>query len=230
VIVPSFHLSIQWGIRGKQGGFLEDPLLISGIREYQPGDEWRKLNWRASARTGKLQTNIYQPVVIKQLFFYVDVQHFMLNETAYDDPIKQKAYRVKQKEAFERFLSIIASVAMRYKEQGVSLGLATNALNHMGQKMSHTACQPNITPFLDQLAQMTPRVGLKGMDVLDRLMVQRKLSLPFFIFCGQVTKAHHTWYEKHKDQIDHIQFFYMENSEHAQQLRETAKAIDSLLA
>ena len=77
VRVPVFQPSMQWEVKGRQGGFLEDPLLISGIREYEPGDQWQRFNWRASARTGKLQTNVYQPVVSEQLVIYIDVHGFV---------------------------------------------------------------------------------------------------------------------------------------------------------
>lgn len=53
VHVPAFRPSMRWEMKGKNGGFLEDPLKVSGIRDYQPGDEMRRFNGRASARTGK---------------------------------------------------------------------------------------------------------------------------------------------------------------------------------
>lgn len=43
---------------------MEDPLLISGIRQYQPGDPLRSIHWRATARTGQLQSKQYQPTSV----------------------------------------------------------------------------------------------------------------------------------------------------------------------
>ncbi len=43
---------------------LEDPTLISGIRQYQHGDPMRSIHWRATARTGTLQTKQYQPTCV----------------------------------------------------------------------------------------------------------------------------------------------------------------------
>ncbi|HEY1066358.1 MAG TPA: DUF58 domain-containing protein, partial [Pirellulales bacterium] len=39
----------------------EDPTRISGVREYQPGDPLRQINWKATARTGVLHSKTYEP-------------------------------------------------------------------------------------------------------------------------------------------------------------------------
>ncbi|MDO5126630.1 MAG: DUF58 domain-containing protein [Eubacteriales bacterium] len=39
---------------------LEDPFMFGGIREYSHNDSMRKVNWKASARTGELMVNMYQ--------------------------------------------------------------------------------------------------------------------------------------------------------------------------
>lgn len=43
---------------------LEDPTMISGIRQYQNGDPLRSIHWRATARTGTLQCKQYQPTSV----------------------------------------------------------------------------------------------------------------------------------------------------------------------
>nr|WP_285891306.1 DUF58 domain-containing protein [Paenibacillus pasadenensis] len=65
----------------------QDSLLIDGkrihrrqrggsefdaIREYAPGDDIREVNWRATARTGRLLTNLYRPEKGKTLVLLLD--------------------------------------------------------------------------------------------------------------------------------------------------------------
>jgi len=39
----------------------EDPSRLHGVRAFQPGDKLSRVHWRATARTGELQTKIYEP-------------------------------------------------------------------------------------------------------------------------------------------------------------------------
>lgn len=42
----------------------EDPTRIAGVRDYRQGDSLNRIHWRASARTGALQTKIVEPSVL----------------------------------------------------------------------------------------------------------------------------------------------------------------------
>lgn len=39
----------------------EDPTRIAGVRAYQAGDPMNRIHWRATARTGSLQSKVYEP-------------------------------------------------------------------------------------------------------------------------------------------------------------------------
>lgn len=52
---------------------LEDPTLVSGIRKYQSGDPLRSVHWRATARTGTLQSKQYQPTSVAGATLVVDL-------------------------------------------------------------------------------------------------------------------------------------------------------------
>lgn len=51
----------------------EDPTLISGIRQYQNGDPMRSVHWRATARTGQLQSKQYQPTTVAGASIVLDL-------------------------------------------------------------------------------------------------------------------------------------------------------------
>src|SRR5699024_4908638 len=133
VHIPPFPMSLSWDVQGKQGGLLEDSLIVSGVRDYEPGDDWKRFNWWASARSGKMQTNVYQPVVSKQLLIYVDVEGFQIKQKYPNDEEKQHTYAQQQKSLFEDFLSVIASCIVAYDEQGVEIAYASNGRNYLGE-------------------------------------------------------------------------------------------------
>lgn len=229
VETSSFRPSKQWAVRGRQGGIIEDPLLVIGIREYQSGDEIRRINWRASARTGKWQTNVSQPVVTKQLAIYIDVQGYVINESAYEDPTEQQKYLVRERRNFEWFLSLITSVVVKQREQGISTGFATNALSYNDEKLASIPPSRNLIPFLDKLAQITQKVGVPRMSALDEILTKGQLSIPLFIFCHHVTEDHYVWYQQHKQKLSGVCFYYKEESDYTIRLAPIAKSVDSFI-
>lgn len=177
-------------------------------------------------RTGKLQTNVSQPVVMEQLLIYIDVQGFIINEKKYDNIIKQQEYVAVQNESYELFLSLIASVAVKHKEQGISIGFASNGLNYINEKMVNILPSKNLTPFLDQLAQITQRLGVRGMGPLDEMLHKGQLNIPLFVFCHHITEEHYLWYHQHKQKLSEVCFYYKEETDYAGHLAAVAKPID----
>ncbi len=51
---------------------MEDPTLISGIREYQQGDPMKRVHWQATARTGKMHSKVYQPTCVAGAMLVLD--------------------------------------------------------------------------------------------------------------------------------------------------------------
>ena len=50
---------------------------FAGIREYAPDDDWRKVNWKATARAGKLMTNVYDAEKNRDVILAVDIGRWM---------------------------------------------------------------------------------------------------------------------------------------------------------
>lgn len=59
----------------------EDTSLCRSIREYTPGDELKRINWKASARFGKLFTNEFQDTLNCPIFVFLDLstEHYRLH-------------------------------------------------------------------------------------------------------------------------------------------------------
>lgn len=59
-------------IRHKQRIF-EDPTRPFGKREYQTGDSLRRIDWKASASSGRLQTKIYEPSIALETMLFLNL-------------------------------------------------------------------------------------------------------------------------------------------------------------
>ena len=52
----------------------QDPILTLGIREYQHGDSLKSIHWKSTARTGRLQTKIFEPTTTVDMGIFLDVR------------------------------------------------------------------------------------------------------------------------------------------------------------
>ncbi len=50
----------------------EDPLRVIGVRDYQLGDDPRRIHWKATARTGELRSKIYEYSNQHRVLFLLD--------------------------------------------------------------------------------------------------------------------------------------------------------------
>jgi uncharacterized protein (DUF58 family) len=65
-----------FGDRRVQRRLFEDPNRVMGVREYQPQDSFRTVHWKATARTGQLQTKIFEPTRGTSLVLAINIASF----------------------------------------------------------------------------------------------------------------------------------------------------------
>lgn len=120
---------------------VEDPIYIFGTRDYHGARPARAIHWKASARHDRLQEKVCEPAEQSKVLLLVDVDRFA------DDPAQ---------EAFERTLSAVASLAVRFDRRGVAMGLAANGrIRGAGSRVIPVARRPQqIVSILETLAGM----------------------------------------------------------------------------
>ncbi|HEV7784071.1 MAG TPA: DUF58 domain-containing protein [Thermoanaerobaculia bacterium] len=57
----------------RRRSLFEDPSRFLGLRDYQPGDSLRRIHWRATARSGRLQVKLYEPAVLEGALLAVEM-------------------------------------------------------------------------------------------------------------------------------------------------------------
>lgn len=65
---------------------LDDPTLLSGLREYRSGDPMNRVHWKATARTGTLHTRVFQPTCVQGAMLLLDM-HESTNESR-NEPVR----------------------------------------------------------------------------------------------------------------------------------------------
>lgn len=123
---------------------LEDPLRTMGAREYLPGDNYRHIHWKATARRRELQTKVFEPSSTRPLALFLDInttQHYF---EGVDPALREFA------------ITVAASVARWAWENGEAVGLYSNGALPAGGRVQ---VQPSSHPdqalrILEALARM----------------------------------------------------------------------------
>lgn len=118
LIVPIERLGLParapFGERSTPRRLLEDPLRTAGVRPYVPGDEPRRIHWKATARTGALQSRVYEPSAHHILAVFVDARTYDNPVLGYDPAL------------LELGICAAASVATWAIDHGYAVGLYAN--------------------------------------------------------------------------------------------------------
>jgi uncharacterized protein (DUF58 family) len=102
-------------MRHKQPIF-EDPTRPMGKREYQNGDSLRRIDWKASAVTGRLQTKLFEPSIALETAIFLNLNLTDYNIRTHFD-------------ATELAIVVTASVANWVVAQRQSTGLVAHGLD-----------------------------------------------------------------------------------------------------
>ncbi len=92
----------------------EDPLRPAGTRDWEPGDEMRRVHWKATARRQQLTSRVYEPSEELQV-------EIVLNVTT-----MPRHWQGVHVELHERAVSVAASLAALAIEQRLPTGLIAN--------------------------------------------------------------------------------------------------------
>ncbi|MCD8248676.1 MAG: DUF58 domain-containing protein [Lachnospiraceae bacterium] len=136
-----------WNADTGTQGVMEDTTVIRSTREYQPGDQFRHINWRLSARCQPLSVNVYEDVLPRSIHFLLDGESFGGPEPHFEE--------------MEETLSILASVLVGLAEVHVACGLSL--CRGTGPAM-HRSIGEDIFPLLRMLAAWQPAPPLKDRE------------------------------------------------------------------
>ncbi|WP_409969561.1 DUF58 domain-containing protein [Bengtsoniella intestinalis] len=98
-----------WSASTGPHGTIEDVTVLRGIRDYQPNDSFKRINWRLAARGGGLSVNVYDRISPRSVYFFVDTATFAGVE--------------EDNRAFEETLSVVGSVIAELFAKDMAVGL-----------------------------------------------------------------------------------------------------------
>ncbi len=131
---------------------IEDLSRHMGARDYAPGDPYKMIHWKATARRGALQTRVHEHTA-------EPVAMVVFNVTTFDD-----VWYGSEVERFEWSVSIAASMARWASDTGMTLGFTSNGTTPRGP----SAVRVPVRRTPDQLAYVLETMAMIGPYSLHR--------------------------------------------------------------
>jgi uncharacterized protein (DUF58 family) len=157
VVFPEVHPLSELGLkpddpfgdRSSRRHLFEDVSRPMGVRDYQPEDGFRKIHWPATAKLGKLQTRLFQPVRGLDLVACLNASTF------------EHHWEGTEPEMLEALISTTASIVMEAFGQGYRVGLLSNgSIAHSGRafRIAPGRSRGHLPLLLESLSGLTPVV------------------------------------------------------------------------
>jgi uncharacterized protein (DUF58 family) len=159
---------------------IEDPLRFAGVRPYSPGDSPRHIHWRASARTGALQTRQYERTATPTVALFLDANTFEYFWQGFDPPLLELA------------ITATASLAAYVLDAGWQVGLFANAPASGATGFGFIRLAPSRHPaqlprLLEALARLIPGSSVRIERVLLREAAHLRGGTTVVVVTGNVT-------------------------------------------
>jgi uncharacterized protein (DUF58 family) len=143
-------------------GLFEEPALFAGVRPYQPGDPWRRVHWKATARLGRPVSRRFDPGQGQELVIALDAQTvpgpFWVMQ--YDD------------EVVEGLCMAALSIGRSLIAAGVACGLGANAYSLRPGRvvfLGPSAAPAQVERLADALAELSRWASMPFATLLERL-------------------------------------------------------------
>ncbi len=141
----------------------EDPTRVLGKRDYVAGDSLRRVDWKATATTGRMQVKLFEPSIALETAIFLN-----LNTAEYTSRTRF--------DATELGIVVAASLANWISGLRQSVGLNTNGLDPLHQD---TCAQPvpprrgrsHLMRILDVLARIQAAETISFVELLHQQMV-----------------------------------------------------------
>ena len=117
---PFSHAAFRQSLKQLSGQVLtkrhlqEDPFEYRGIREYQPQDDLKSINWKATARTGEFKVNQKNYTAEKSVRIFINLE---------DTGI------LKKEDCVEASLQIATALLLLFLEQGMQVAVYCNGVD-----------------------------------------------------------------------------------------------------
>ncbi len=158
----------------------EDQSRVAGLRDYRPGDPLKRIDWKATARSQRLQSRLYDPAATLTVMIAVNVTTLEYAWEGYDPLL------------LERAIAVAGSIASYAEEKRYSAGIAANCTFPNADRYIWVAPSRDpsqLTRILEALAMITPYVLAPLEDVLRGRVDRLPIGATIVVVAGYLTET-----------------------------------------
>ncbi|ACL25552.1 DUF58 domain-containing protein [Chloroflexus aggregans] len=141
----------------RASALLRDPLRVVGVREYAPSDPLKDVHWAATARTGTLQTRVYEPTTAHVVALVLDLDTFEFYFQGIDPDL------------VEHMIGVTATLAHSSITDGHAVGLYANGAPVEAEhlvRLSPGRSPNQLAQIMETLARLTAYSVVPGTRLL----------------------------------------------------------------
>lgn len=140
---------------------IEDPMVITGVREYSGSDSLKSINWKATAKNQRLLVNKYDYTADKRVMIVLNFER------------QEYSLRKEDLQTIESAIEVCASIATILHETGIPVGFATNS--HTVGPIEVNVLDPDtgdkhMTAILESMAKVSYFKKYKSRELLKLLV------------------------------------------------------------
>jgi uncharacterized protein (DUF58 family) len=158
----------------------EDQSRVVGLRDYRPGDPLKRIDWKATAKSQRLQSRLYDPAATLTMLIAVNVTTLEHPWEGYNPLL------------LERTITVAGSIASYAEEKRYAAGLVANCTFPNADRniwLPPSRDPSQLTRILESLAMISPFVLAPIEDVLARRAERLPYGATVVIVAGFLTEG-----------------------------------------
>lgn len=158
---------------------IEDPMVVTGVRDYTGNDSLKSISWKATAKNQKLLVNKYDFTADKRIMIILNLERH------------ESSLNKKDIVALEAAIEVCASLAAMVNEAGIPVGFATNA--HTLGPVGSVVLDPDtgdsrLADILDALAKVSYFKKYRSRELLQLLVADFSWGTEVIVVTPEVSQ------------------------------------------
>ena len=178
----------------------EDQSRIAGLRDYRPGDPLKRIDWKATARRGTLQSRLYDPSSTVTLMLVLSVDTFLHPWEGYDPLL------------LERAVSVCGSIASLAESKRYAVGLLANCSYPGADRPIAVPAgrdPAQLTRVLEALAMVMPFTILTTENLLELERKRFPIGVSVAIIAGFMTQPLAEYLERMQHEGESLALYWV---------------------